>query len=63
MNHAVVIVGRGFDAASKRDYWLVRNSWGTGWGEKGYIKIAITKIGFGTCGEAIQGWNIAMKAF
>merc|ERR1711862_311115 len=33
-NHAVMAVG--FDAGS---YWKIRNSWGTGWGEAGYIRV------------------------
>jgi len=37
MNHAVQLVGYGTD--SDTDYWLVRNSWGAGWGEKGYIRV------------------------
>jgi C1A family cysteine protease len=36
MNHAVVLAG--YDAANNA--WIVRNSWGTGWGEQGYIRLA-----------------------
>ena len=39
INHAILVVGYGTDAASGKNYWLVRNSWGTGWGAAGYIKI------------------------
>jgi C1A family cysteine protease len=38
-NHAMVIVGFGYDATLKMDYWKVRNSWGEGWGEDGYVRI------------------------
>jgi len=37
INHAVQLVGYGADAG--RDYWLVRNSWGGSWGERGYIRM------------------------
>jgi cathepsin L len=40
LDHAVIAIGYGNDAASGKDYWLVRNSWGVSWGEKGYVKIA-----------------------
>ena len=42
VNHAVVAVGYGTDA-TYGDYWLVRNSWGTGWGEQGNIRMARNK--------------------
>ena len=47
-NHAVVIVGWNGDYNDPNGYWIIRNSWGTGWGENGYmrIKYECSKIGF-----------------
>ena len=38
-NHAMAIVGYGYDAKLKMNYWKLRNSWGDGWGEDGYVRI------------------------
>ena len=45
INHGVALVGYGTD--SGKDYWIVRNSWGANWGEKGYFRIV---RGTGCCG-------------
>ncbi|KAM9357125.1 cathepsin O [Symphorus nematophorus] len=46
-NHAVLIVG--YDASGDIPYWIVQNSWGTTWGNEGYVYI---KIGGNICGIA-----------
>lgn len=47
--HCVMIVG--YDDTSK--CWIAKNSWGAGWGEKGYFR-----IGYGSAGIDAEMWGI-----
>jgi cathepsin L len=37
LDHATNVVGWG--SSGSTDYWIMRNSWGTSWGEKGYMRL------------------------
>jgi len=49
--HAVKIVGWGVDTDGT-EYWIVANSWNTGWGEDGFFRIA-----FGECNFESSLWS------
>jgi len=49
LNHGVLAVGYGREDGL--DYYLVKNSWGTQWGDKGYLKIV---RGRNMCGIALK---------
>lgn len=49
VNHAVLIVG--FDRSGSIPHYIVQNTWGEHFGEKGFVRIS---IGNNTCGIASQ---------
>jgi C1A family cysteine protease len=47
LDHGVLLVGYGTDGST--DYWRIKNSWGSSWGDQGYIRL---KRGGDLCGLA-----------
>jgi len=50
LDHAVTAVGYG-ETQDGTKYWIIKNSWGAQWGEKGYIRM---QRGVKLCGIALE---------
>lgn len=50
INHAALLVGYGVQ--NGQPYWIIKNNWGSSWGENGFMKLA---RGYNRCG--IVSWS------
>ena len=61
VNHGITVVGYGTVNSNDKvhfghceEYWIIKNSWGSSWGEKGYFRLCMDGAGnwltpMGTC--------------
>ena len=47
-NHIMLAVG--YDTTGPTPFWIIKNSWGGGWGEGGYARVKMTGDYNGPCG-------------
>lgn len=68
INHAVIAVGYGQqenkkDPSKPKEYVIIKNSWGPGWGEKGFAKISLSQDRWkgGMCGVMLFNYGVTVK--
>jgi cathepsin X len=53
ISHVISIVGWGYDETTKKQHWIVRNSWGEYWGEMGFFRVVLGSNQLGLEAECV----------
>jgi hypothetical protein len=59
LNHAVLGVGYDSIERTGEEFWILKNSWSEGWGERGYMRLARNKNNM--CGVATEASYASIK--
>jgi len=62
INHIIAIVGWGVETNNGTAYWIVRNSWGTPWGESGFFRIVLGQPNYNLAIETDCSWGVPKNA-
>jgi aminopeptidase C len=60
LTHATLLIGWGYDEATDMKYWLVRNSYGSSWGERGNFKVRRGQNDYGCEGEIMAATPVLL---
>lgn len=47
LDHSISVVGYGTDSGTGKEFWILRNSWGSYWGEAGFARVVRGKNNLG----------------
>lgn len=61
LDHAVAAVG--YNLEGNYPYYIVRNSWGSSWGDNGFVNIEATNGQYGVCGINQQPYLVDTAAW